>query len=190
MSTLLATFVGALLAAAVGVWLFNYQSSRNDERRSQQLLASLAAELHATIDFLESKPLTRVLPPEGCEEEAVEVVVTSLEPTACEESIRSAVLTPQDVFNLTHLARVMRSYTLEANLLESIITGPRTDSGVARRTYEVAQDVKNFQSSVLEYCRTITAGLEEEGIEMPSKTRHYSENSEVSKEQDQHTDSS
>jgi hypothetical protein len=173
---LIATFIGAALAVAFGIALFNYQNKQTDQRRIWQLNEALAAELQATLDILEAPPGIRVSPPTGVEEEdeePVEVVVTRLEPVACEEAIRNAILGPQDVFALSHLARSMRLYNVFCARLESVMCGP--SFGNPQLVYfDAAKDVKGQQDNVINWCKVNVESFSEEGIDVPA--RHFSKN--------------
>jgi hypothetical protein len=172
---LIATFIGAVLAVAFGLALFNYQSKETDRRRARQLNEALVAELQATLDILEAPGIT-VSPPTGIEgegEEPVEVVVTRLEPVACEEAIRNAILGPQDVFALSHLARSMRLYNVLCARLESVMWGP--SFGNPQLVYfDAAKDLRRQQDKVIDWCKVNVEGLSEEGIDVPA--RHFSKN--------------
>ncbi len=85
-STLIGTLIGALLAAATGVGLFYYQGRKTEEARVEQLREVLIAELHATIDRLKTTSVVRVSDRTGSGPDVV-VVLTHLEPTACDEAI-------------------------------------------------------------------------------------------------------
>ena len=167
---LFATFIGALLAVAIGLALFDFQSRETDERRSRQLHEALAGELQATLDILEAPPGISFAPPTGAEEgeEAVAVVVTRLEPVACEEAIRNAILGPQDVFALSHLARAMRLYNFLAERLESVIWEPSM-SNQQLRYFRAAKDVRRQQDSVIAWCKVNIEGLREQGIDIPPR---------------------
>jgi hypothetical protein len=167
-----ATFIGALLAVGLGLALFEFQGRETEQRRSRQLNEALVGELQATLDQLEASG-TRISPPPGPQEgeEPVEVVITHLEPVACEEAIRNAILGPQDVFALSALARSMRVYNIVAARLESVLWEP--EIGIPQeRLFRAAKNLRSRQDSVMEWCRVNIEALAEEGIEIPPK--HFS----------------
>jgi hypothetical protein len=171
---LVATFIGALLAVAIGLALYDFQSIETDQRRSRQLNEAMVGELQATLDILEARHSISVPPPTGAEkgEEAVTVVLTHLEPVACEEAIRNAILGPQDVMALSHLARHMRLYNVLADRLEAVLWEPSM-SNQQLRYFRAAKDVRRQQNSVIAWCKVNIEGFSKQGIDIPP--RHYSQ---------------
>jgi hypothetical protein len=169
-----ATFIGALLAVAIGLTLFDFQSRDIDKRRSRQLYEAMVGELQATLDVLQQRPTHRADPPPGAPEgaEALAVVVTHLEPVACEESIRSAILGPSDVFSLSHLASAMRSYNIAARRLESVYWGPAV-TNYAALLYDVMLEVEHYQNSVIQWSTTNIEGLAKD-LQIDVPPRFYS----------------
>lgn len=170
---LFATFIGASLAVSIGLALFDYQSRESDRRRSRQLNEALVGELQAIQDILEAPPFERLSPPQNSEgEDAVEVKLTHLEPVICEEAMRNAITGAKDAFTLSHLAREMRQYNFAARRLEEFIWGTSVTNKQAR-DFEAAQFVRQYQDSVIGWCRINIEWLSaEQNIDPPP--RHYS----------------
>jgi hypothetical protein len=167
---LFATLIGAALAVAIGLALFDFQSREADQRRSRQLQEALAGELQANLDQLEATSVLRISPPPGAQEGEgpVEVVLTHLEPVACEEAIRNAILGPQEVFALTGMVRSVRVYNVVAARLEAVLWEPAIGIPQERR-FRAAKDLRRQQDSGMEWCRVNIEALREEGIEIPPK---------------------
>jgi hypothetical protein len=178
-STLLGTLVGALLAALIGVTLFYYQRSK----RRLELLSALLAELEATLDILNPGHSIALESPDMEEREeeepAVQVVVTRLVPVACEEHIRTALLSPQDIFFLVHLNRAMCVYDAEAEHLSSIMSEPAADKKqyyqLKKRAYKAAKQLKNHQNEIVRYCKLIIPVLRNKSVPGPATPRYYSQ---------------
>ena len=103
----------------------------------------------------------------------MEVVATRLEPVACEEAIRNAILNPQDVFALSHLARSMRLYNVLCARLESAMWGP-SFGDPQEVFFSAAKDLKRQQDRVIGWCKVNVESLSKEGIDVPA--RHFSKN--------------
>lgn len=174
-STLIGTLIGALLAAATGLWLYRYQSRKNEEARVEQLREALIAELYATFDRLKTTSAVRVSDPTGSGGPDVVVVLTHLEPTACEENIRSALFGHKNTVSLTRLARLMREYTKAADILSSLLWRPQVDPVSLVRAYQQAANVKGLQQFVIVWCETILKGFEVQGLELPPEDKYYSD---------------
>src|SRR5919199_1341831 len=179
-STLLATLVGVVLAARISMWLFQVQREQNEERRKQQLRDALIAELQATIDRLNTETREIVRAPAGSHQPDVKVVLTHLEPIACDEAIKSALFGHKNTVNLTHLAREMRDYTKAADILRELLVSPRTDAAdpadpYPPHTYQVARNVYGSERYVDEWCKTVLKGFEDQGIEIPPEDKLYTD---------------
>jgi hypothetical protein len=175
LSTLIGTILGASLAATIGVWLFYYQGKKAEEARVEQLREALIAELYATIDRLSTTPSTQIPDATGGEPN-VPVVITSIEPTVCEEVIRSALFGHRNTVTLTQLARLMREYTKAADLLSSLLYSPQiTGTWFAHRLYVQGKNTKGLQQFVILFCETALKGFEAQGIELPPSERYYSD---------------
>jgi hypothetical protein len=169
--------VGTGLTAYFAVEFWRYQIDEQDDKRANELLKALVAELYATRDRMNTATnATQIISDPSGNEEAVSVVITDLEPTACEEAIRAALFEPKSANNLTYLSRVMREYTKLADILRfSISKYPVDDFPVSEaRTYMVAKNVKLWQLFVIHWCDTVLEKLEEQGMEMPPEEPYYS----------------
>jgi hypothetical protein len=167
--------LGASLAAAIGVWLFYYQGQKAEEARVEQLREALIAELYATIDRLSTTPSTQIPDIRGGEPD-LPVVITSVEPTVCEEAIRSALFGHRNTVTPTQLARLMREYTKAADLLSSLLYSPQINATwFAQRLYIQATNTKGLQQFVILFCETALKGFEAQGIELPPSERYYSD---------------
>jgi hypothetical protein len=111
LNTLLATFLSALLALAVGIWLFNTQSERADERRRQQIIEGLIAELKIIRDEVvtdDSAAFTPVMTVGG---EFHQILLPEgLELITFDEAIRSGLLPTDVTVQLINLAGSIRAY--------------------------------------------------------------------------------
>ena len=173
-STLIGTGVGAGLAAAIGVELFYWQRDKNEERRKRQLRNALIAELQATKDRLNTTSRTSVPAPPGSDAPDAEVVLTHLEPIACEEAIRSALFTHGDHVNLTRLAQAMRQCTKETDLLrELLVESPFAD--LEGNNHRVARNVQGSERYVVMWCDAVLKGFDAQGIEIPPEVKFYSD---------------
>jgi hypothetical protein len=179
-STLIGTGLGAGLAAVVGVWLYDVQTRKSEDARVEQLRQALIAELYATTDRLNTTSVTRITDDEEQRPEVV-LVLTHLEPTVCEEAIRSALFGHENTLNLTRLARLMREYTKAADTLVFLLRNPNLHSmgslGFLNMsgTYEQAVTVKGLQTFVLDWCGTIFKGFKDQGLMMPPEDKYYSD---------------
>jgi hypothetical protein len=175
LATLLATLMGAALAAASGVWLFYYQGKQSEGTRVEYLREGLIGELYATRDRLQTEPEQRVPHPTGNGPDVV-VVLAHLEPTMCEEVMRSALFGHVNTSNLTYLARLMREYTKAADLLRSSINRPHMDDPLLKQHwYDQAKSVKNKQEFTIMFCDTILEGFESQGIKLPPEEKYFSD---------------
>ncbi len=176
LATLLATLIGAALAAASGVWLFYYQAERAEEKRVQELREALIAELYATRDRLQIQAEQHVPDPTGEGRPTVRVVLAHVEPTACDEVIRSALFGHANTKSLTYLSRLMREYSKGADLLQTMINRPvMNDPDLSEHIYVRAQNVKGAQQFIVHYCDTILEGFRSQGLELPPEERYYSD---------------
>jgi uncharacterized protein len=119
---LAATSLSALFAIAVGIWLFNRQIRINDERRRQQLLQVLRAEIRDIRDVLTdtgpgastsvltaSGTIWKVILPEG------------LELIAFDEAVRSGLLPTKVTVQVIYLAGAIRAYNARVHRAQAII---------------------------------------------------------------------
>ncbi len=107
----------------------------------------------------------------------IHVVLTHLEPTACDEFIRSALFGISNATNITYLSRLMREYTKQSDTLSSLMWRPPSPYGqeAAVRTYDLAKDLKRSQRFVVQFCETIIEGFKIQGIEMPPQEKYFSD---------------
>jgi hypothetical protein len=104
------------------------------------------------------------------------VVITSIEPTVCEEAIRSALFGHRNTVTLTRLARLMREYTKAADILSSLLYSPQiTARWYAHRLYAQAENTKGLQQYVVRFCETALKGFEAQGVELPHMEQYYSD---------------
>lgn len=175
LSTLIGTIVGASLAAGVGVGLFYYQGRVSEEKRVEELRESLIAELYATRDRLGISETQHVDDPTGYGPN-VETVHAHLEPIVTEEVIRSALFGHENTKSLTYLARLMREYTKEADLLHIRINSPQVfDFTMRQQMYEQAKNVKRLQQFVALFCTTVLEGFQYQGLELPPDEKYFSD---------------
>jgi hypothetical protein len=177
LSALLGTLIGALLAAVVGIWLFNQQTKEIDKRRRRQLLEAWAGELQAILDILEAKPI-QVPPPAGSpnSEKPIGIMLAHLDSVVSRESMRNAVNDSKDTMALSHFVREIEGYNTAVERFQVTRWGPSLTNHEAL-LFTLAKDVKRRQDIIIEWCRANTKMLEEEeGIEIPP--RHYSKEKE------------
>ena len=157
-STLVATFVGAVLALAVGIGLFNYQAGETDRKRQSQLLEALAAELQANLDLLRSGRLHLI---EAGDKEW-KLALVHLQPLIIEEAVRSGVFDSEDTHKFIHLERAIRSYNADVSYvlnMRSVL--------LHRRAYEhVVKGLIEQQKWITEACESMLESLERRGLRM------------------------
>ena len=175
LSTLIGTIIGASLAAGFGIWLFYYQGRVSEEKRVEELRESLIAELYATRDRLGVSEVQIVDDPTGHGPD-VAVVFAHLEPIVCEEAIRSALFGYRNTRSLTYLARLMREYTKEADLLHARLNNPQVfDPTMRQQMYDQAKNVKGLQQFVVLFCTTVLEGFQYQGLELPPDEKYFSD---------------
>ena len=177
-STIIGTFIGALLAAVIPVAIY----LRTEGNRLERLLVALVSELHATVDRLHTLPSTVVPDPadNADKKQELKVVLAHIEPTACEEAIRNGILgpgNPDNIFRLTHLARLMHEYTKFVDVLLPLVVPQSDNRHDQARAYALAQQLKGLEHFVIDFCKTVLKGLEGQGVEAPSNPKFYSDHS-------------
>ena len=164
---LVGTVVGAFLAIAGGIYQFNRNTRITEDRKRQQLLALLAAELNETLHTLAPSslmtPMTIIL--RGGDR--FEVVTTYVQPLIVEEAARSGLIgtqeTPQsyafNTFAFVRLARRVREYNQQ--VLALYLTFGSPDEMHLR---EAIHNVNVAREDVVRDCRDILTWLRDRGV--------------------------
>jgi len=166
-----ATFIGAISAVAVGVYLFNYQSQRADEKREKQLLTVLAGETQANLDTLRQDPSTL----KRADGEVVgSVILVRLMFLAAEEAIRSGVFTSQETLFLSKLIANLQIHNDEVCFILSARIGPdetghvEIDPAHQEVIHYMVLELTLRQDEVRKRSKHLLQILEEEGIKGPT----------------------
>ena len=174
LSTLIGTLLGGGLTLTSGFWLYRYQSRKDENERVKNLREALIAELQATTDRLKTVRPTPVPDPTGSGQ-TIEVVLTHLEPTACEEAVRSGLFGHNNTATLTRLGRLMHDYTKAVDILSSLIWRPEMGPISVVRAYELAINVKSLEQFMVLFCETVIKGFEYQDLEIPPERKYYSD---------------
>jgi hypothetical protein len=166
-----AAFIGTIAAVAVGVYLFNYQSQRADEKREEQLLTVLAGETQANLDTLSQAPSTL----KRADGEVVgSVILVRLMFLAAEEAIRSGVFTSKETLFLSKLIANLQIHNEEVSFILSARRGlDETGQVEIEPAHEEAIhymviELTLRQADIRTHSKELLRILEEEGIKGPA----------------------
>jgi hypothetical protein len=143
---LAATFIGAVAALAVGIFLFRYQTQDTDDKRCDELRRLLRAELQDTIKDIDEQEASKNVPSE-------ETGLIHIQPLVVEHVIRSGLFPVPFVERLLSLARQFHTYNLKVSRL--LATIGRTSKFSRSRKYQ--QEVEDARWGVSQ-----TAGMVKE----------------------------
>lgn len=136
---LFATFVGAVLALAAGLYLFLYQAEETDSKRREELRDLVRAELEETAQELKDKGAT----------DYEDTSLVYIQPLMIEQAAKSGLFTTSLTRKLLSLARQFHTYNGKVRDLLAIPAGYDLDSqegksrltGAARGTAGAADEV-------------------------------------------------
>jgi len=137
LATLLATFIGAILAVAGGIVLFNFQRHQSDSDRRNQLRRALASEIRASQGILSGDP-TPIMS-SGTHAVFGEVVLVPLPHVVVEEAARSALFTSAKTDQFFYLAGYIQVHNNELIFLFATRTGFVTDEALRLATKELKE---------------------------------------------------
>jgi hypothetical protein len=160
-----ATLIGTILAVAGGLWLFNYQASKTDETREEQLLTNLAGETQANLDTLNAQPSAF----ERSDGTIDHLILVSLTFIVAEEAIKSGVFTSDEARLLSKLIGRLRVHNDEVYFILSTRTG-LSATGVVQgnaNSYMIAE-LKLRQKEIRESSAELLKYLEEADIKVPT----------------------
>jgi hypothetical protein len=158
-----AAIIGTILAVAVGIGLFNYQSQKRDDAREGQLLTVLAGETQANLNTLNGQP-SRIKSREGiidC------VILLRLNFLVAEEAIRSGVFTSDEARFLSELIGLLQVHNNEVYSILSTRTG-LDETGVVQgeaSRYQIT-DLKLRQADIRKRSMCLLKDLKAEGIKV------------------------
>ena len=128
------TFLGAGLAAGIGVWLLYLERGQTDEDRRDQLLTAFASEVRASKIILRGTST----PIEGSNGKVFgEVVVVSLPSIVVEECARSGLFSSEHTDDFFNLAGHIQVHNAEVSFLQAARTGFVTDRALQAATEEM-----------------------------------------------------
>jgi hypothetical protein len=162
LSTLLGTIIGASLTAGFGIWLFFFQSHREDEDKEIQLLTALAGETQSIFDTLNRPDSAR--PIWGPDGQVIDQVVTVPLPTlVAQEAMRSGVFYSSEVLLLSN---IIGRIQIHNNVLFFILSA---QVGVvhSETLQYLINELKWRQEDISESSALLLEHLESEGIQVP-----------------------
>lgn len=104
---LVGTFFSVAFASAVAVWLYTWQTEKNSSDRRKELRAAELIGVFDAWDRLGDDHLQEVELPDGTKEK---VLLTFLQTTVYDESIRSGLFGAAETFTLSRLSSVIHLY--------------------------------------------------------------------------------
>jgi len=162
---LAATLFGTVLAVAGGLWLFNYQASKTDETREEQLLKTLAGETQANLNILSDEPSAF----ETLDRTIDHVVLIRLRFLVAEQAIKSGVFTSDEARFLSELIGHLQVHNDEVYFILSTRTGMDSTGVVqGKATSYMIAELKLRQEHIRTRSAQLLKDLEEEGIKVPA----------------------
>lgn len=125
-STLLATFLSALLALAVGLWLFNKQTHMTDRQRKQWLTEVLDTEIEDIRNVLSETDLGAWIWIITSDSSFKQVMLADFELISMDEAVRSGLF-PQDVTReLINLVGGIRMFNTRVRNARALLQAEQT----------------------------------------------------------------
>jgi uncharacterized membrane protein YccC len=104
-STIIGTLLGAVLALAIGIWLFDYQQRKITDTRREEFRALVQAELEETAQRLKDSGAIQPEP----------TAMDHVQPLALQEAVRSALFPPEFAKEMMALARQFHLYNAKVS---------------------------------------------------------------------------
>jgi hypothetical protein len=121
-----ATFSSVVLALAISVWLYAWQTSRATADRKRDLRVAVLIAIFDLKDLVSEDKTKTVTLPDGSEEK---VVLTRMQPTIFEEAVRSGLFGASETFLLSRLSALAELYNMKTIRFLETYSGHRV-SGV------------------------------------------------------------
>lgn len=113
-----ATTVAALLAVAGGIWLYTWQTEKNSANRKKELRAAQLIGIFDAWDLVHDEHLQDIDLPDGTQEK---VLLTFLQTTIYDESIRSGLFGTAETLKLSRLSAAIQLYNGRAERLLPVL---------------------------------------------------------------------
>src|SRR5215218_5470262 len=160
---LVATFIGALLAVAIGLYLFHYQDRTNDEKLEENLGTRVAIESQMNLGLLESKPSLLMDERSGQKVEEP-VVLVMLSNAALTDLIRSNLLEPDSAMRAMNREGTINTHNAQMKALLDA-----RSAGISSQAFQaLSSDVARRQEDLRNGFRSMVETLRDQGIEVPS----------------------
>jgi hypothetical protein len=156
-----ATFVGALLAFAGGIWLYRLQEQDREEKLEKRLGTRVAVEAKMNLWLLESGPSSLIDESTGPVEEKVVLVMLSRE--ALTDLIRNDVTEPDDAMRAMNYEGSINVHNMQIQALLNARSSP-----LPSHTFQtISKDIARRQENLRVDFRALVQSLREQGLEVP-----------------------
>lgn len=130
---LVGTFFSVAFASAVAVWLYTWQTEKNSADRQMELRAAQLISIFDTWDLLGDDHLQNVELPDGSEEK---VLMTFLQTTIYDESIRSGLFGTAETMALSRLSAAVHIYNGRVERLLPVLKSIEEDEDAPSKLVE------------------------------------------------------
>lgn len=142
---LVATFFSVAFTAAIAVWLFAWQTGRITADRQKELRASQIIGIFDTWNLLGDENLKTIELPDGTEEK---VLLTYLQTTIYEESIRSGLFGTAETMTLSRLSAAIHIYNNNVSQLMPVLRSLNAEGEVSDKLIErCREDIYSIQDA-------------------------------------------
>jgi len=148
---LAATFFSVAFAAAVGVWLYSWQTERANADRRNELRAAQVIGIFDMWDLLDDNNLQTVPLPDGTE---AKVLLTYLQPMVYEESVKSGLFDASEAMTLSRLSAAMYIYNSRTQSVPPLIEAMESAEDGTPKS-KLAENVRDEIDSVLKSRQTV-----------------------------------
>ena len=152
-----ATFSSVVLALAISVWLYAWQTSRATADRKRDLRVAILIAIFDLKDLVSEDKTKIVTLPDGSEEK---VVLTRMQPTIFEEAVRSGLFGASETFLLSRLSALAELYNMKTVRFLETYSGHRV-SGAERADDAFVEELRRQIHAIQEDLMEAAKGCED-----------------------------